>query len=100
MKIFLLPFLKNSHYFITLKEIVFSMEKIKQLRTVVHLELEGGRHYYFGNLKALCDNFDKETIGVGHAYLKNYGISEDNPFRNKYCIIRKGILLTSPKKME
>ena len=34
------------------------MDKIKQQRTVVHLELEGGRHYYFGNLKALCDNFD------------------------------------------
>ena len=83
-----------------MKEIVYAMDKIKQQRTVVHLELEGGRHYYFGNLKALCDNFDKETIGVGHAYLKNYGISEDNPFRNKHCIIRKGILLTSPKKME
>ena len=65
------------------------MDKIKQQRTVVHLELEGGRHYYFGILKALCDNFDKETIGVGHSYLKNYGISEDNPFRNSIVLSEK-----------
>ncbi len=73
------------------------METAKQVRMVVHLELDG-KHYYFGNLKALCDKFDKETIGVAHNYLKNYGISEDKPFVNKKCIIRKGAIITTPKK--
>lgn len=53
---------------------------------------------YYGNLKALCDHWDKDALGVGYAYLRNYGISEDNPFRNAKCVIRKGLLLTSPKK--
>ena len=51
-----------------------------------------------GNLKALCDHWDKDALGVGYAYLRNYGISEDKPFRNAKCVIRKGLLLTSPKK--
>ncbi len=88
--------MKISNFFVTLVKITETMEKLKQQRTVVHLELDGGRHYYFGNLKALCDNFDKDVIGVGHSYLKNFGITEDNPFRNKYCIIRKGVIVTSP----
>lgn len=73
------------------------MDNTKHVRMVVHLELDG-KHYYFGNLKALCDKFDKEIIGVSHSYLKNYGISEDRPFVNKKCVIRKGAIITSPKR--
>ena len=69
----------------------------KQERMVVHLEI-GGQHYYYGNLKALCDHWDKDALGVGYAYLRNWGISEHKPFRNARCVIRKGLLLTSPKK--
>ena len=46
------------------------METTKQKRAVVHLELEG-KHYYYGNLIALCDSWDKEEIGVAYNYLKN-----------------------------
>ena len=70
-------------------------EKQKQERAIVHLEVDG-RHYYYGNLKALCDHWDKGAIGVGYAYLRNYGISEEKPFRNAKCIIRRGIIITSP----
>ena len=71
------------------------MEKTKQNRAVVHLELDG-KHYYYGNLKALCDNWDKDEIGVAYNYLKNYGIDEENPYIVKKCIIRKGVIITSP----
>lgn len=69
----------------------------KQERTVVHLEYEG-QHYYYGNLKALTDDFPKEKIGVSYNYLKNYNISPDKPYKNDKCIIRKGILVTSLRK--
>ena len=48
------------------------------------------------NLKALCDSWDKEEIGVAYNYLKNYGIDEENPYIGKKCIIRKGTIVTSP----
>ena len=71
--------------------------KKKQERAIVHLEKDG-QHYYYGNLKALTDHWDKDAIGVGYAYLRNYGISEEKTFRNNKCIIRKGIIMTSPRK--
>lgn len=69
----------------------------KQERMVVHLEI-GGRHFYYGNLKALCDHWGKDVLGVGYAYLRNYGISEHKPFRNDKCIIRRGFIITSIRK--
>ena len=72
-------------------------EKKKQERAIVHLEVDG-QHYYYGNLKALCDHWTKERIGVGHSYLRNVKITPDSPFRNKYCTIRRGVIVTSPKK--
>ena len=71
----------------------------KQERTVVHLEIDG-RHYYYGNLKALTDHWTKEAIGVSHSYLKNLNISEEKPFKNDKCIIRRGIIITSPRLKE
>lgn len=71
------------------------MEYKKQTRTIVHLEING-QHYYYGNLRALCDSWDREEIGVSYNYLKNYGIDYDNPFIGKKCIIRKGVIITSP----
>lgn len=70
----------------------------KQERTVVHLELDGN-HYYYGNLKALCEHWDREQIGVSYSYLKNLKISDDKPFNNGKCIIRRGVIVTSSKKM-
>lgn len=64
---------------------------------VFHLELNG-EHHYFGSKKALCDSFGKEDIGITYPSLRNYALSPDKPFTNKKCIIREGILVTSPKK--
>ena len=74
-----------------------SMEK--QERTVVHLELDGN-HYYYGNLKALCDNWSKEVIGVNYGILRNYNITSYKPFRNEKCIIRRGVLITSVRNVK
>ena len=72
------------------------MEEKKQERTVVHLELNG-QHYYYGNLKALCEHWSKENIGVTYNYLRNYGIEPERPFIGKMCIIRKGIIVTTSR---
>ena len=72
------------------------MEEKKQERTVVHLELNG-QHYYYGNLKALCEHWSKENIGVTYNYLRNYGIESERPFIGKMCIIRKGIIVTTSR---
>ena len=65
---------------------------------MVHLELDGN-HYYYGNLKALCEHWDREQIGVSYSYLKNLNISEGKPFNNGKCIIRRGVIVTSSRKM-
>ena len=69
--------------------------KKKQERAIVHLEKDG-QHYY-GNLKALTDHWSKDAIGVSYTYLKNLNISEEKPYRNDYCIIRKGFIVTSSR---
>ena len=70
----------------------------KQERTVIHLEL-GAEHHYFGSIKALRDHFGKEQIGITYKSLANIGITPNKPYRNKFCTIRKGILLTAPKAL-
>ncbi len=72
-------------------------KKVRQERAIVHLEKDG-RHYYYGNLKALTDHWDKDAIGVSYSYLKNLNITPDTPYRNDYCCIRRGIIVTSPRK--
>ena len=72
------------------------MEKEKQKRMVCHLEYQG-EHYYFGNLKVLSENFGKDQLGVGYKSLANHFVN-NSKFSNEYCIIRKGILVTSERK--
>lgn len=72
-------------------------EKKKQERAIVHLEVDA-KHYYYGNLKALCDHWSKDKIGVSHAYLKNLNISDEQPFNNGKCIIRRGVIVTSKRQ--
>ena len=67
----------------------------KQERAIVHLEM-AGKHYYYGNLKALCDSWTREELGVAYNYLKNFNLSQEKPYFGKKCTIRKGIIITSP----
>lgn len=71
----------------------------KQTRTVIHLQLiDTGEHYYFGSLQALCAQFGKDVIGIKYDSLLNRPPKPGEPFRNKYCIIRKGILVAMPNR--
>ena len=70
----------------------------KQIRAIVHLE-KNDEHYYYGNLKALTDNWSKEEIGVSYKYLKNLNITFEKPYKNEKCIIRRGVIVTSTRKM-
>lgn len=74
------------------------MEKEKVERTVVHVEMNNGTHHYFGSLAAIYEKFSKEEVGISYGSLRNYGLNEDKPYKNKYCTIRKGVLITIPKK--
>lgn len=75
------------------------MEKEKAERTVVHVELLcDSSHHYFGSLAAIYEKFGKEDIGISYGSLRNFGLSADKPYKNKLCIIRKGVLITIPKQ--
>ena len=75
---------------------ILLLNQNKKELTVIHLEL-GAEHHYFGSIKALCDQFGKEQIGITYKSLANIGITPDKPYRNKFCTVRKGILLTASK---
>ncbi len=74
-------------------------EKKKQERSLVHLEISG-KHYYYGNLKALTEHWNKDAIGVSYTYLKNLNISDEKPFCNGKCIIRRGVIVTSKRQVD
>lgn len=66
-------------------------------RTVIHLQfLDSNKHFYFGSLRALCAKFGKEKIGISYSSLRNRPPKPDEPYKNKFCIIRKGVLEAIP----
>lgn len=62
-------------------------------RTVIHVEVDG-QHRYFGSLASIYDVFTPQQLGISYGSLRNYGLSEEKPYRNSRCIIRKGSLIT------
>ena len=62
-------------------------------RTVIHVEVDG-RHHYFGSLASIFDIFTPQQLGITYGSLRNYGLSEDKPYQNSHCTIRKGNLIT------
>ena len=74
-------------------------KQTKQERTVIHLYLkEKDIHLYFGSMANIFEHFTKEQVGITFGSLRNYGLSSEKPYENRKVIIRKGILLTKPKK--
>ena len=64
-------------------------------RTVIHLQmLETDEHHYFGSIANIYQYYTSEQIGITYASLRNYGLSNEHPYKNKKCIIRKGLLLS------
>lgn len=62
-------------------------------RTVIHLEINGEHHYY-GSVANLYEFYSSEELGITYASLRNFGLSQDHPYKNNKCIIRKGLLLS------
>lgn len=69
----------------------------KKERTVIHVEYMD-THYYFGSMAAIYTTFTPEQIGIALGTLRNYRLSERKPYLNNKCVIRKGVLVTMPKK--
>lgn len=65
---------------------LFILDRERLERTVVHLEIEG-KHYYYRNLKALCEQWCSDVLGVSNAQLRNIGLSPDKPYLCQKCII-------------
>lgn len=69
----------------------------KKERTVVHVEI-AGQHYYFGSMTAIYTVFTSVQLGIALGTLRNYRVANDKPYQNSKCFIRKGVLVTIPKK--
>ncbi|MEG2947164.1 MAG: hypothetical protein RR837_10550 [Bacteroidales bacterium] len=75
-------------------------ENIIKERTVIHVYIkENDTHYYFGSIANIYEHMSVEQIGISYGTLRNYGITPDNAFENKKCIIRKGVLLAKRKNI-
>lgn len=69
--------------------------KEKKERTVIHLQLlDTDEHHYFGSIANIYEFYTPEQLGISYGSLRNYGLSADKPYKNKKCIIRKGLLLS------
>ena len=68
-----------------------TIEKIE--RTVIHLEIDG-EHHYFGSIANMYEYFTPQQLGISYGALRNYGLSNDKPYINSKCTIRKGVLLS------
>jgi len=69
------------------------MNTEKKERTVVHVELADGEHFYFGSIANIFEYFDVEKIGISYGALRNFGLSNEKAYHNTKCTIRKGVLL-------
>ena len=47
----------------------------------------------------MTDEWTKEKIGASYSYLKNLKIDDEKPYMNAYCVIRRGIIVTSSRKV-
>lgn len=78
------------------------MDKEKFEKKVIHLIIKGETrakdiHAYFGSVACIYEHYSVEDIGITYGSLRNYGISEDNPYENKKVIIRQGKLWTKDR---
>lgn len=69
---------------------------MKKQRKVIHLEING-EHHYFGSLKALCDNFGPELLGMSYPAVRNLGIRPDKEYTHPRLgyTIREGLLISA-----
>ena len=67
-------------------------------RKIIHLEING-LHYYYGNILAMCKDFDETALGLNYTQIK-YQLSKKPEFKNDKCIIREGFIRTKSMNEE
>lgn len=61
---------------------------------IIHLHVkETNEHHYFGSIKALCENFNKDTIGIVYSSLRAVKLHEKGFYENNKCAIRQGFII-------
>jgi len=68
---------------------------------ITHLEIkcpDGNRHYYYGSMSAIFNNWQYGDIGVTLRQLYYHKLSPTHPFENNKCIIRQGTIVRKPQK--
>ena len=83
------------HVSITFTPKLFNI--MERERKVVHLEV-GDKHFYYGSVANLFEYHSVEDIGISYGSLRNYGLSENNPYQNSKCTIRVGRLLAKKRE--
>ena len=63
----------------------------KTEKTIIHVEYKG-EHSYFATLNAIYDVFKVEEIGKAYGSLRNFVISEENPYQYNDFIVRRGVV--------
>lgn len=65
---------------------------------IIHVELATGEHYYFGGIAAIYDVIPYAKLRVKMETLWNRKITPENPYKNKFCIIRKDVIHRKPNQ--
>lgn len=66
------------------------------MRKIIHLYLKkDNTHHYFGSIKALCDTYGKDELGIVYSSLRAVNLAEKKMYENNKCVIRQGELITT-----
>lgn len=60
--------------------------------TIFHVCFGDDMNHYFGSIAAIYETFTPEQLGVSKSRLWSYGITTTHPYKNKHCIIYKGVI--------
>lgn len=59
---------------------------------IYHVCFGDDMNHYFGSIAAIYETFTPEQLGVSKSRLWSYGITAEKPYKNKHCIIYKGVI--------
>lgn len=60
--------------------------------TIYHVCFGDNDNHYFGSVSAIFEKFTPEQLGVSKSRLWAFGITHEKPYRNKVCVVYKGVI--------
>lgn len=60
--------------------------------TIYHVSFGDNDNHYFGSVSAIFEKFTPEQLGVSKSRLWAFGITPEKPYRNKVCVVYKGVI--------